>query len=166
MVAIKNQTALHRAPFALRCGAFLIDYTLLVTILACVTLVARPLGGSARLSGSTVETFGYLLVLVTITVNFVLLTLQRGQTFGKWVTGLRIERANGESLSLKCTLLRHLIGYPLSLLTFGLGFLLAAFDNRGRTLHDRIAGTIVVRAGASRRRVHQVGVRRRRAAKL
>ena len=130
----------------------LIDYTLLVSILAFVTLVARPLGGGARSAGSTVETVGYLVLLATTILNFVFLARQRGQTFGKWVTGLRIEQTNGKPLSWKRVLLRHLVGYPLSLLPLGLGFIWAAFDRQGRALHDRLAGTIVVPAASRPRR--------------
>jgi uncharacterized RDD family membrane protein YckC len=45
---------------------------------------------------------------------------------------------------------RHLIGYPLSFIIFGLGFLLAALDSQGRALHDLLAGTLVVRSDARR----------------
>jgi uncharacterized RDD family membrane protein YckC len=44
--------------------------------------------------------------------------------------------------------LRHFVGYPLSALPLGLGFIVAAFNTRGRGLHDLIAGTIVVREGS------------------
>ncbi len=133
-----------RAPFSLRCGAWLIDYILLTGIVATSTLVARSLGGGARSSGSAVEIFGMLFALAFLVLNFIVLAGWRGQTIGKWATGLRIERMDGERLSFGRTLLRHLIGYPISLLTFGFGFLLAAFNPRGRALHDVIAGTMVV----------------------
>jgi uncharacterized RDD family membrane protein YckC len=42
-------------------------------------------------------------------------------------------------------MLRHTVGYLASLVTLGLGFLLAAFNREGRALHDLIAGTVVVR---------------------
>jgi uncharacterized RDD family membrane protein YckC len=42
-------------------------------------------------------------------------------------------------------LLRHFIGYPLSLIPFALGFLLVTVSSTGRALHDYIAGTVVVR---------------------
>jgi uncharacterized RDD family membrane protein YckC len=58
---------------------------------------------------------------------------------------LRIERLSGERLGFGHATLRHTLGYLVSLLTLGLGFLLAAFDAEGRALHDRIAGTVVVR---------------------
>jgi uncharacterized RDD family membrane protein YckC len=68
-----------------------------------------------------------------------------GRTLGKWATGLRIEQVNGAQVSIGSALLRHFVGYPVSFLPLGLGFVIAAFTARGRTLHDLIAGTVVVR---------------------
>jgi uncharacterized RDD family membrane protein YckC len=141
----------YRATFSLRCGALLIDYITLAIIIAFCTLVARPFGGTARTAGSSVESFGLIAALAVLLLNFGALAVWRGQTLGKWATGLRIERTDGSSPSWWRVLLRHFIGYPLSLLTLGLGFLLAAFNASGRTLHDLIAGTIVVRDSGQRR---------------
>ncbi len=134
-----------RAPFSLRCGALLVDYTLPVTIVAFATLLARTLGGSISLTGEATLGIGYLLSLGALLLNFLVLPVFTGTTVGKWATGLRIERQNGEPLGFVHATLRHTLGYLVSLLTLGFGFLLAAFDAEGRTLHDRIAGTIVVR---------------------
>jgi uncharacterized RDD family membrane protein YckC len=60
-------------------------------------------------------------------------------------------RANGEELSILRALARHLLGYALTALTLGLGFLISAFDSKGRALHDLIAATVVVRSRAPRR---------------
>ncbi|HEY0323949.1 MAG TPA: RDD family protein [Pyrinomonadaceae bacterium] len=141
----------YRAPFSLRCGAVLIDYIMLASIIAFSTLIARLLGGGARLAGGTAETAGFMIALGFTALNFVLLTAWRGQTIGKWATGLRIEQMDGRDLSVVRSLLRHLIGYPLSFLTLGLGFLVAIFNAQGRALHDLVAGTVVVRDLAARR---------------
>ncbi|MGA9996122.1 MAG: RDD family protein [Pyrinomonadaceae bacterium] len=134
-----------RAPFSLRCGALLIDYILLACIVVLSTLLARLFGGGARMAGNTVETVGLFIALAVFVLDFFVLTGLRGQTIGKWATGLRIERRDGEPLGLGHSLLRHAVGYPVSLLIFGLGFLWAAFNAQGRALHDVIADTIVVR---------------------
>jgi uncharacterized RDD family membrane protein YckC len=139
-----------RAPFSLRCGALLIDYIVVVGVLALATLLARVLGGDVRRGGSFILFVGYLTTAGVAFVNFVLLANLSGRTLGKWIAGLRIERKDGEPLSIGRALLRHLVGYPLTLLTFGLGFLLAAFNPQGRALHDWLAGTVVVRSRASR----------------
>jgi uncharacterized RDD family membrane protein YckC len=140
-----------RAPFSLRCGALLIDYILVASIVAFSTVVARTLGGGARMAGGSAELVGLVVALFVTLLNFVLLTGLRGQTLGKWATGLRIQRKDGRPLGWGYSLLRHLVGYPLSLLTFGLGFLVAAFNSQGRTLHDMVAGTVVVRNAAPTR---------------
>jgi uncharacterized RDD family membrane protein YckC len=151
-----------RAPFSLRCGALLIDYIMLTGIVAFSTLIARLLGGGARLAGGTVETAGVMVALGFTILNFVLLTAWRGQTVGKWATGLRIEQMDGRDLSVLRALLRHLVGYPLSFLTLGLGFLVAAFNAQGRALHDLVAGTVVVRDLAARRsQAAEASLRRR-----
>ncbi len=147
------QTEQRRAPFALRCGALLIDYSLLVAILVCSTIVAGILGGNARTAGGAANTLGWLIVAGAALLNFVVFAGTRGQTLGKWATGLRIERINGATPGMGRALLRHLIGYPLSLIVFGIGFLLATFDAQGRALHDRLAGTLVLRDVEQRRRI-------------
>jgi uncharacterized RDD family membrane protein YckC len=165
----------YRAPFSLRCGAFLIDYILLVAILAFSTMLAR-MGGRPRALATTSETLGLFIAAAVALLNFVGLTALRGQTLGKWATGLRIRRKDGEALTLGRVLLRHLVAYPLSflllalgflaadhptaaivaaagfVLTLGLGFAMAALGANGRALHDIIADTVVVREDVRRTR--------------
>ncbi|HEY7784787.1 MAG TPA: RDD family protein [Pyrinomonadaceae bacterium] len=134
-----------KAPFSLRCGAILIDYIILVAVLAFSTLVARMMGGGARTAGNSSETAGILIAIALGILNLGVLAGLTGLTIGKWTTGLRIERKDGSPLGIGRAMLRHFIGYPLSLLPLGGGFALAALGSRGRALHDLIAGTIVVR---------------------
>jgi uncharacterized RDD family membrane protein YckC len=137
-----------RPPFSLRCGALLIDYIILVSIVVFGTLIARMLGGGARAAGSSAETIGLLTAVVIAVLDLGILPGLTGRTLGKWATGLRIERVDGNNPGIGRALLRHFVGYPLSFLLLGLGFLVAAVTVRGRTLHDIIAGTQVVREGS------------------
>ena len=137
-----------RAPFPLRCGALLIDYIALVSIVVFGTLIARMLGGGARAAGNSAETAAILLAIVVASLNLVILPAFTGVTLGKWATGLRIERVDGAPVGIGRALLRHFVGYPLSFALLGLGFLIAAVSVHGRGLHDMIAGTIVVREGS------------------
>lgn len=139
--------ARFRAPFSLRCGAILIDYVILVAIIAFSTLISRLMGGGARSAGSSAETIGIILAIVIAALDLGVLPGLTGLTAGKWATGLRILRADGREIGIGRAFLRHFIGYPVSFITFGLGFVAAAFSQRGRGLHDAIAGTIVVREG-------------------
>lgn len=164
-----------RAPFSLRCGALLIDYILLVGIIAFSTLLAR-VGGHGTAPASNTQTIGIVIAIIVAVINFVGLSALRGQTLGKWATGLCVRRTEGEPLSWERALLRHLVLYPpaflmlalaflvagtlsaagiaaaIFILTLGIGFLMASFSAHGRALHDLIADTIVVREDARRRR--------------
>jgi uncharacterized RDD family membrane protein YckC len=134
-----------RAPFSLRCGAILIDYIALALILAFSTLISRALGGGARSAGNSSETVGILIVIVAAILNLGILPGLTGVSAGKWATGLRILRDDGSEIGIGRAFLRHFVGYPVSFIPFGLGFVVAAFNSRGRGLHDLIANTIVVR---------------------
>src|SRR6266571_6013668 len=135
----------YRAPFALRCGALLIDYILLALIMVFSTMIARLMGGGARMAGGTAEKVGILITLIVAVLDLVVMAGLTGKTVGKWTTGLRIERTDGRLPGIGRVVLRHVVGYPLSLLPFGLGFLVVTVSPSGRALHDLIAGTIVVR---------------------
>jgi uncharacterized RDD family membrane protein YckC len=137
--------ARFRAPFALRCGAFLIDYIALVSLVVLGTLFSRMLGGGARAAGSSAETAGIALAIVVALLNLGVLAGLTGFTVGKWAAGLRIERTDSGPPGIGRALLRHFVGYPLSFVTLGIGFLIAVVSVHGRGLHDIIAGTVVVR---------------------
>jgi uncharacterized RDD family membrane protein YckC len=134
-----------RAPFALRCGALLIDYILLALIMVVSTMIARLMGGGARMAGGTAEKVGLIITLIVAILDLIVLAGLTGKTVGKWTTGLRLERSDGRVPGIGRAALRHLVGYPLSLVPFGLGFLIVTVSPTGRALHDYIAGTIVVR---------------------
>jgi len=137
--------ARFRAPFALRCGAILIDYIIVVAIIAFSTLVSRVLGGGGRSAGNSSETVGIVIAFIVAALNMGVLPGFTGFTIGKWAAGLRILRLDGGPIGVGRAFARHFGGYTLSFLTLGIGFLIAAFSLRGRGLPDLIAGTVVVR---------------------
>lgn len=65
---------------------------------------------------------------------------------GKMMMGLRIETQDGKPLTMGSALLRY-FGYVVSSLLLGIGYLMIAFDDRKRGLHDMIAKTRVVYKG-------------------
>lgn len=68
-----------------------------------------------------------------------------GTTPGKLLLELRVVDARtGERAGWIRALIRC-VGYAVSLLPLGLGFVWAAFDRNGQALHDKLAGTRVVR---------------------
>lgn len=74
---------------------------------------------------------------------FLALTSWQGQTPGKMFMGIRVVRTDGEGLGPGLAFLRF-IGYGLSLIPLGLGFIRAAFARDARAWHDQLAGTRVV----------------------
>ena len=157
---------LARAPFALRCGALLVDYSLSLVPLAVTSLLARSFatgGAAGRAAGGTTMLFGYLLALGLFALNFIVLAGTADRTLGKWITGLRIVQADGGRLGLLHACSRHLLGYGLTVLTLGAGYLLAVVRADGRALHDLVAHTIVVRDDGRRRTNRNNPIRERRA---
>ena len=119
------------AGFWLRAGAYMIDGL----VLALISLLAVPLP----------EALGLVARLLIPALYFTLMpVLAQGQTLGKRAAGLAIVRSDGSPLSYGRTFARWL-GYLLSTITLGLGFLCAAFTKNKRALHDYVAGTRVVR---------------------
>jgi uncharacterized RDD family membrane protein YckC len=70
-----------------------------------------------------------------------------GATPGKMAVKVRIVTAEGTKVSYARALARALAEY-ISALILLIGYIMAAFDGEKRTLHDRICGTRVVKAGA------------------
>ena len=71
-----------------------------------------------------------------------------GQTLGKMAAGIRVVQSDSDaSLDLGRAFLRTLMWVVLAV-PAGLGFLTALFSRDHRGLHDRFAGTRVVRASA------------------
>ena len=66
-----------------------------------------------------------------------------GRTVGKLILGLRVVTVDGRDLSAGRALVRSL-GFVLSCLTFGIGFLIIPFGRRKQALHDFLADTCVV----------------------
>jgi len=66
-----------------------------------------------------------------------------GQTPGKYLLGLRVFRMDGEPLTLSRSARRY-VGYILSFLAFGLGFLWITIDDERQGFHDIFAKTCVV----------------------
>lgn len=65
-------------------------------------------------------------------------------TPGKRLLQIKVNDRNGLPIGYKQALKRY-IGRLVSTAIFGIGFLVALFNRQHRTLHDLIAGTIVVR---------------------
>lgn len=68
-----------------------------------------------------------------------------GQTLGKKILGLKVMQETGESMRPGLAFLRW-VGYLINAVCMNLGFIWIAFDGRKQGWHDKIAGTVVIRA--------------------
>lgn len=134
-----------KAPFLLRCGAILIDYILIISVPVISLLLSRLMNvPDAKLLNNEFTNVGWLLMTLLILTNLIIFPLFSGQSIGKMLTGLRIVNQDGTVPTFKQLLFRHLIGYPLTVITVGLGFLFSLLNQKGRALHDFLAGTVVI----------------------
>ena len=134
-----------KAPFLLRCGALIVDYIIVVACPVIGILASHSMGNDgAKLLNSELSSTGWLIGILVALTNFVIFPLFSGQTVGKMLIGLRIVNDDGTAPTLGKILFRHLIGYPLTILTAGLGFLFSVFNQNGKALHDYVAGTVVI----------------------
>jgi uncharacterized RDD family membrane protein YckC len=94
---------------------------------------------------------GLLFTLITTGVGIVANLLyywfflaRYAATPGKLAFGLKVVRSDGSALSTGRIIGRFFAEW-LSSLTIGIGYIMAAFDDEKRTLHDRLCDTRVIR---------------------
>lgn len=146
----------HHAGFVSRAIAFLIDLLVMsVAVFAVIALTQSALGfftlyglvGQRVVDSAafrSVVVAGMALVSAVIAVGYpVGFWVLLGQTPGKSLMGVRIARVTGQPLTLKRALIRY-IGYWLSAIPLGLGFLWVLVDDHRQGWHDKLAGTYVL----------------------
>jgi uncharacterized RDD family membrane protein YckC len=152
-VIVGFSPAAVRAPFLLRCGALIIDYIIVVAIPVIGLLLSRFTGNDgAKLLNDGLNSAGWLIAVLVGITNIVLLPMFSGQTMGKILTGLRVVAIDGTAPSIRAIAFRQTVGYFLTLVTGGIGFIMACFGSKGRALHDYLAGTMVIYADRRVRR--------------
>lgn len=122
--AVVNSTS-PRADFWPRLGALVIDIVLVAVVVGTIGLG---------------EAFPFLFGAYSFAM-----WLWRGTTIGGVVFSLKIVRLDDRPVDPATVLVRVLVGY-ISLVMGGLGFLWCAWDPEQQTWHDKVAGTVVVRA--------------------
>jgi uncharacterized RDD family membrane protein YckC len=143
---------LELASFSSRALAFLIDFVIAgVLFLAGLLLLAKianrftPLGQNNKHFDIELNFFEnwysivYLVLFFGLSVYF-----GNGRTLGKRVMGIRVVSIVHHRMSLWHSIERAL-GYGASALEFGFGFAQYFIHPNRRTVHDRMAETIVIR---------------------
>ena len=131
------------APVADRFMAIFIDGT----ILWLVTAVFFEIFGSLMFLSGRITTyimFSYIIRLLIYGVYFVYWQHEWGYTIGRKVMKIHVEMADRSRPDMKAFIVRYM-GSVVSGLMLGLGYFMAFSDPKVQTLHDRLAGTIVVK---------------------
>jgi uncharacterized RDD family membrane protein YckC len=141
------QSLLEPPPLAARVGAGLIDLLLLVGIDATILYLTLKITGLQSTLDDlrvlpAVPFVGFLALLAFGYVGA--FTVAGGQTIGKMLLSLRVIGDDGRPIDAAGGMLRAL-GCMLVPVTFGLSYLPALFTSDHRAIHDRLAGTRVVR---------------------
>jgi uncharacterized RDD family membrane protein YckC len=134
--------------FWLRFGATIVDILILQIIqfaLQIVTGLEQP----AQI-GATWETARFLGIGTLVSGVYEVLAVASvwQATPGKLIWGLKVVDRSGNRISLLRSLGRF-FGKYLSSLILCIGYLMVAFDARKRGLHDRLAGTYVIKSRSS-----------------
>ena len=124
--------AMPRAGFWVRMGALFLD----VVLVGFATSLLHPFG-----NGHMWGDFHIVLLAIYGAVMWKL----RGTTVGGIVFDLHVVRVDGRPVDWETAIVRAL-GCFLSLCVVFLGFIWIAFDHNSQAWHDKIAGTVVVRA--------------------
>ena len=145
---------MDKAGFLGRFAAWLLD-GFFIAVLSFLT--GFILGGLAGLTASSESSFlGFISAGLTALLIIVMLLFQfiyfgyfwsrTGKSLGMRLLGMKVvRRSGGEELSFVQAGLRGTLGYWLSGLVFGLGYLWALIDQNKETWHDKIFDTWVVK---------------------
>ncbi len=142
------------AGFWIRFGAKIIDGLILVVPSTIVqiagTFLMKDSLKAAQAAGpnpfAALPGIGLIFFInISISIGYYVFFVGRfGATPGKMACGLRIVRAGGAPLGYGLAAGRFFAEF-VSMLTLYIGYIMIAFDDEKRALHDRICGTRVVR---------------------
>lgn len=136
------------AGFWIRLGAYFIDVLILmIPMWILMTIIGKILWSSLNsMALITTISLGFNLLFMAASIAYIVIGWSRfGTTVGKAILGLYvIDEQTGQPPTLGKAFLR-LVGYMVSSIILYIGFLMIAFQDDRKGLHDKIAGTRVVK---------------------
>ena len=144
----EKSVELKYAGFWRRFAAALIDALLFYVVFGLLTVVAvaaaRGEASSGSDSGHAIASLVPLAGVVLAWIYFAVLESSKSQaTLGKKALGIRVTDGSGERISFGRATGRFW-SKAVSIITIGIGFLVAAFTGKNQALHDLMAGTLVI----------------------
>ena len=138
------------AGLQLRVVAFILDVLVLISIFmlfvaAILALLLIDSSNSNPSDRAFLISAGILALYIFafVPLYHLLLWTWRGQTVGMMAVRIKLLSRTGGRVSLGRAALRLFV-YPASVVPLLMGIAIALFDRENRTLHDQLAGTVVV----------------------
>lgn len=142
----ESESTFHLASIAERFTAYLIDIIVLVALLmGGESLLSSLILWQGSLDPVIILVFSDILSITGFILYFGLQEGLGGATIGKKALGIKVVAVNGNPIDLKKGLIRG-AARLLSGVVLLMGYIMAFFNERKQTLHDSMAGTIVIRA--------------------
>lgn len=144
-----NEQEILYAGFLVRLWAYIID----CIIVGCAMLIIRIPMFLISLIFPNIILFKHILFKFTIVdiavylctaAYFIFMTYYFGATLGKKAMKIKVCKEHEEKLPIIDVIYRETIGRYLSGLILCIGYILIAFDNRKRALHDMLCDTVVI----------------------
>lgn len=137
------ESEVEKAKAWLRFFASLVDVCLIALIYLIIFLV---FGSGLSLEGTFA--LSYFTNIFLSLVYFTVCYSTKGQTLGKKIFGIKVISVDEEALNFATGIIRY-IGYYISALLLLVGFIIIPFTKEKQGLHDKLAGTIVVKVRKS-----------------
>jgi len=135
----------HYAGFGYRFVAFCIDRVIVGVVGYGLGFVLGFLYASITSGSHVTGLLGNSLSVILMWLYYAGFESSRHQaTLGKRIVGVRVTDTVGNRISFGTATVRH-FAKILSWLTLGIGFLMILWTKRRQGLHDKIAGTVVVK---------------------
>lgn len=137
--------SMRYAGFWIRFGASLVDIVILMVVGAPIQVISTLINPFGNESGAQL----ILVILMTFISYLIPIAYEtwflgkHGATPGKMAFGLKVVRPDGAAISYWRAFARY-FAEILSAMTLMIGYIMAAFDEEKRALHDRICDTRVV----------------------
>jgi uncharacterized RDD family membrane protein YckC len=133
--------------FWIRFAAVIIDAILLGVVNTVITFM---LIGGVMVSGDPTAAIGGLVLSYAINLGIAVayegwFLVNKGATIGKMALGLRVIRASGARITWGLAIGRYFAKIVSGMILL-IGYLMAAWDEEKRSLHDRICDTRVIKA--------------------
>ena len=128
------------AGFWIRLGAYIIDGIIVSGINLLLNFMT--LFTSHQQGENMIPLLG-LLIAPAYHIGF--WVYNNGTTPGKKAVNIKVVRTDGLPLTISTGIIRY-IGYYISGIILGIGYVMAGFDDKKQALHDKMANTYVVRS--------------------